>query len=97
MHWLHSRVWEVMQVAKQRFDIGVLLEHGQDCEAIGRTDDGVQAQDWQLGMRAMETADSHARGLRGSGQSIGPMPCLPKGWVPSERALGIRRVQQGGA
>ena len=79
MHWLHSRVWEVMQVAKQWFDIGVLLEHGQDCEAIGRTDDGVQAQDWHLGMRAMETAGSHARGLGGSGQCIGPTPCLPKG------------------
>ena len=36
---------EVMQVAKQLFDIGVLFEHAGDFDAIRRTHDGVQAQE----------------------------------------------------
>ena len=38
-------VGEVMQVAKQLFDIGVLFEHARDFDAIRRTYDGVQAQE----------------------------------------------------
>ena len=36
---------EVMQVAKQLFDVGALFEHASDFTAITRTYDGVQAQE----------------------------------------------------
>jgi Nucleotidyl transferase AbiEii toxin, Type IV TA system len=36
---------EVMQVAKQLFDIGVLFEHATDFTAVARAYDGVQAQE----------------------------------------------------
>jgi hypothetical protein len=36
---------EVMQVAKQLFDVGVLFEHATDFSAIARAYDGVQAQE----------------------------------------------------
>ncbi len=36
---------EVMQVAKQLFDVGVLFEHANDFAAVARAYDGVQAQE----------------------------------------------------
>lgn len=36
---------EVMQVAKQLFDVGVLFEHASDFAEVGRVYDGVQAQE----------------------------------------------------
>jgi hypothetical protein len=36
---------EVMQVAKQLFDVGVLFEHATDFDQVARTYDGVQAQE----------------------------------------------------
>ncbi len=40
-----GEVGEVMQVAKQLFDVGVLFEQAADFAAIARTYDGVQAQE----------------------------------------------------
>jgi len=36
---------EIMQVAKQLFDVGTLFEHASDFAAVARTYDGVQAQE----------------------------------------------------
>jgi len=36
---------EIMQVAKQLFDVGVLFEHATDFDQVARTYDGVQAQE----------------------------------------------------
>lgn len=40
-----GEVGEVMQVAKQLFDVGVLFEHATDFTAVARAYDGVQAQE----------------------------------------------------